>query len=76
MKFVFTIANNVGPDEMPPFVAFHLGLHCFSQSSPLGLFSIQRLIMFPVLQRINNELTYMSYIANKWDTERYLYKKK
>ena len=28
LKIVFTSANSAGPDEMPPWVAFHLGLHC------------------------------------------------
>ena len=25
---VLSIANSVDPDEMPPYAAFHLGLHC------------------------------------------------
>ena len=28
MKIVFSLANSADPDEMPPYVAFHLGLHC------------------------------------------------
>ena len=24
----FVLANSVGPDEMPHYAAFHLGLHC------------------------------------------------
>ena len=24
----FSLANSADPDEMPPYVAFHLGLHC------------------------------------------------
>ena len=27
-EFFFTLANNVDPDEMPQYAAFHLGLHC------------------------------------------------
>ena len=26
-KIVFIIANRADPDEMPPYAAFHLGLH-------------------------------------------------
>ena len=25
---VFMLANSKDPDEMPPYAAFHLGLHC------------------------------------------------
>ena len=28
LKFVLNLANSAGPDEMPPYAAFHLGLHC------------------------------------------------
>ena len=28
LKIVFTLANSADSDEMPHFVAFHLGLHC------------------------------------------------
>ena len=27
LKIVFISANNADPDEMPPYAAFHLGLH-------------------------------------------------
>ena len=27
LKIVFIIANSADPDEMPPYEAFHLGLH-------------------------------------------------
>ena len=27
LKIVFILANSVDPDEMPRYVAFHLGLH-------------------------------------------------
>ena len=37
------VANSVGPDEMPHFAAFHLGLHCLPKySTPLGVSSVQR----------------------------------
>ena len=26
-EFVFTLTNGAGPGEMPPYAAFHLGLH-------------------------------------------------
>ena len=29
LKIDFVLANSADPDEMPQFVAFHLGLHCF-----------------------------------------------
>ena len=28
LKFVLILANSAGPDEMPPYAAFHLELHC------------------------------------------------
>ena len=28
LKIVFNLANSADLDEMPPYVAFHLGLHC------------------------------------------------
>ena len=28
LKFVLNLANSAGPVEMPPYAAFHLGLHC------------------------------------------------
>ena len=31
LKIVFVIATIVGPDEMPHYVAFHLGLYCLSK---------------------------------------------
>ena len=27
-KIKFVLTNSVGPDEMPHYAAFHLGLHC------------------------------------------------
>ena len=26
--YLFILANSADPDEMPPYAAFHLGLHC------------------------------------------------
>ena len=31
LRIDFTVANSVGPDEMPHYVAFHLGLHGLSE---------------------------------------------
>ena len=31
LKIGFVLANGVDPDEMPHYVAFHLGLHCLSK---------------------------------------------
>ena len=28
LKIVFILANSADPDEMPPYVAFHQGIHC------------------------------------------------
>ena len=37
-KIVFILANIADPDEMPPYAAFHLGLHfCQSTCLPLTL---------------------------------------
>ena len=31
LKIEFVVANSADPDEMPHYVAFHLGLHCLSK---------------------------------------------
>ena len=31
LKIVFILANRADPDEMLPYAAFHLGLHCLPQ---------------------------------------------
>ena len=31
LKIVFILANKADLDEMPPYVAFHLSLHCLSK---------------------------------------------
>ena len=31
LKISFTLSNGGDPDEMPHYVAFHLGLHCQSK---------------------------------------------
>ena len=28
LQIYFVLANSADPDEMPSYVAFHLGLHC------------------------------------------------
>ena len=33
---VFILDNSADPDEMPHFVAFHLGLHCLPKSTFRG----------------------------------------
>ena len=38
--------NSVDPDEMPLYVAFHLGLHCLQK--------------YPILQRVNFVLEYVT----------------
>ena len=34
LKIVFVLANGVDPDEMPHYVAFHLGFHCLPKYTP------------------------------------------
>ena len=36
MKIFLTVTNSVDPSEMPPYAAFHQGLHCL-QNSCLGV---------------------------------------
>ena len=36
-KIDFILANNADPDKMPPYVAFHQGLHCLPQFPFRGL---------------------------------------
>ena len=31
LKVGFVSANSVNPDVLPPYVAFHLGLHCLPE---------------------------------------------
>ena len=31
LNIIFTFTNIVDPDEMPPYVAFHLGLRCLQE---------------------------------------------
>ena len=31
LRIFFTLTNSVVPDEMPPYVKFHLGLHCLQK---------------------------------------------
>ena len=38
LKIVFMLANSAYPDEMPPYAAFYLGLHCL----PKYLFTATR----------------------------------
>ena len=33
VKIVFVLVNSANPDEMPHYVAFHLGLHCLPQNA-------------------------------------------
>ena len=42
LKIAFILAKSVGTDEMPRYVAFHLGF-IVCQSTPLGVSSIRRL---------------------------------
>ena len=44
LKIVFILANSTDPDEMPPYVAFHLDLHCFRQSTGLLVSRIKRVL--------------------------------
>ena len=30
---MWTLANSVDQDEMPPYAAFHQGLHCFQDNN-------------------------------------------
>ena len=42
LKIDFVIANSVDPDEMPHYVAFHLGLQCSSKYPFRGFWYTQR----------------------------------
>ena len=41
IDFVLRLANSAGPDEVPHYVAFHMGLHCLLKY-PLGVSGLQR----------------------------------
>ena len=38
-KIDFVLVNSANPDEMPHYVAFHLGLHCLSKYPFRGFWS-------------------------------------
>ena len=44
VKIVFVLGNSADPDEMPLYAAFHLGLHCLTCSTILGLSGHQSLM--------------------------------
>ena len=37
LKIAFILVNSADSDEMPPYVAFHLGLHCLSKYPFTGI---------------------------------------
>ena len=37
LKIVLNLATSADPDEMPPGVAFHLGLHCLPKYVLTGI---------------------------------------
>ena len=37
LKIVFILVNSADPDEMPPYAAFHLGLHCLPKDQFTGI---------------------------------------
>ena len=37
MKIVFILANSADPDEMQPYTAFHLSLHCLPKYLLIGI---------------------------------------
>ena len=39
LKIDFVLVNSADPDEMPHYVAFHLGLHCLSKYPFRGFWS-------------------------------------
>ena len=44
LKVVFTLTNSADPDTMPPYVAFHLGLHHFPKYLFTGILYTKSLI--------------------------------
>ena len=45
LKIVFILANSADPDEMPPYVAFHLGSSLFAKI-PVYLYSERKRLAF------------------------------
>ena len=37
LKIVFILANSADPDEMLPYAAFHLGIHCLRKYLFIGI---------------------------------------
>ena len=65
--FRFVLATSVDPDEMPHYVAFHLGLHCL-QKYTLGVTSIQRVNLMDkqgmIFQaKIHTRLTFSFFLS-------------
>ena len=55
LMIAFVLANNVDPDEMLHYVAFHLDLHC-CQNTHLEDTSIERVLMNPKTYPIKRHL--------------------
>ena len=46
LKIFFYLTNNVDPDEMQHYAAFHLGLHCLQKYSLMGFPKYKGLTFF------------------------------
>ena len=49
---IFVLANSTDPDEMPHYVAFHLGLHCLPKYPLMSLWSTMGLMVAPMINSV------------------------
>ena len=62
LKIVFIFANSADPDEMPPYVAFHLGLHCLPDGKyPFTMVSRMRRVRPEFLYLLIYEPSYCNF---------------
>ena len=64
LKINFVLANSADSDEMPPCVAFHLGIHCL-QKYPFMVLSIQMVYIYFKTPVIRRPPTIVCYICGR-----------
>ena len=63
MKIVFNLANSADPDKMPPYAAFHQGLHCL----PNYLFTgIQFVCLFDLILYVISTIFQLCKDGSSW----------
>ena len=58
LTIIFIYANSEDPDEIPPYAAFHLGLHGFSKHTCTYLLVFSILLRIPCFFVIEKKVHY------------------